>query len=87
MLKRCGDGHCKGQCGATQSGEEGPLQPQKTAPACESLEAMGLHRKRGENGVQGSSGVSLVAQMVKSLSATRETQVSSLGRENPLRRE
>ena len=87
MWKRCGDGHCKGQCGTTQSGEEGPLQPQKTPPARESLEAMGLHRKRGENGVQGSSGVSLVAQMVKSLSATRETQVSSLGRENPLRRE
>ena len=50
-----------------------PLQPQKTPPARESLEAMGLHRKRGENGVQGSSAVSLVAQMVKSPSATQET--------------
>ena len=48
---------------------------------------LGLYRKRGENGVQGSSGVSLVAQMIKNLSATRETQVSPLGRENPLRRE
>ena len=48
---------------------------------------LGLYRKRGENGVQGSSGVSLVAQMVKNLSATRETQVSPLGRENPMRRE
>ena len=41
MLKRCGDGHCKGQCGATQSDEEGPLQPQKTPPAWESLGAVG----------------------------------------------
>ena len=81
MLKRCGDGHCghcRGQSGATQSDEEGPLQPQMTQPAWESLGVMGLYRKRGENGVQGSSGVSLVAQMVKSPSATQETQVSSL---------
>jgi hypothetical protein len=87
VLKRCGDGQGKGQCGATQSDEEGLCSLRRPHQHGKAWGQLGLYRKRGENGVQGSSGVSLVAQVVKSLSATRETQVSPLGGENPLRRE